>query len=399
MSGVSLELITDPFIYNLVELGTRGGIASINQKYAKANNKYMKDFDPSKPSSHILYTDCENLYGAAMMQPLPTEVDLEYPPELHDHHNCYPLAPTHKKVKMEELSSYSQNLWKDLNGENASKVVTKKLIPTLENKDHYILHYRNLQLYLELGMKVTKIHQIVEFHQSRWLKTYIDFNSQKRKEANNVFEKEFYKLMNNSVFGKTMEDIRRHRNVKLMTDQKKLVKYTSKPSFDHFQIFNQHLVGIENKKVNILLNKPIYVGQAILDISKALMYEFHYKIMKPMYGEDIRLLFTDTGVPIKEFIGLRPKMYSLIYDDDNTEQEKKTAKGIKKCAVKKQLKHANYKECLFQNATTMNSMKLIKSQNYELFVNHIVKKGLSNFDEKRFWTNHIKSYAYGHFKI
>lgn len=97
------------------------------------------------------------------------------------------------------------------------------------------------------------------------------------------------------IVGKTMEDIRRHRNVKLMTDQKKLVKYTSKPSFDHFQIFNQHLVGIENKKVNILLNKPIYVGQAILDISKALMYEFHYKIMKPMYGEDIRLLFTDTG--------------------------------------------------------------------------------------------------------
>ena len=106
-----------------------------------------------------------------------------------------------------------------------------------------------------------------------------------------------------------------------------------------------------------------------------------------------------SGVPIKEFVGLRPKMYSLIYDDGNTEQEKKTAKGIKKCAVKKQLKHANYKECLFQNVSTMNSMKLIKSQNHELFVNHIVKKGLSNFDEKRFWINHIKSYAYGHFKI
>jgi len=129
------------------------------------------------------------------------EVDLEYPRELHLTHNAYPLAPTHKQVHDDELSPYSRLLHQDLHGEHRKRPKTTKLIPTLENKFNYITHYRNLQLYTDLGMKVTKIHRILEFHQSPWLAGYISFNTMKRQQAKNDFEKNFFKLMCNSVFG------------------------------------------------------------------------------------------------------------------------------------------------------------------------------------------------------
>lgn len=125
------------------------------------------------------------------------EVDLEYPPEIHDLHSDYPVAPEHKLIDDEQLSPYSNILWENLNGKKIKRVKTKKLVPTLENRSNYIVHYRNLQLYQELGLKITKIHKILEFHQSAWLKTYIDFNAEMRKMAKNDFEKDFFKLMCN----------------------------------------------------------------------------------------------------------------------------------------------------------------------------------------------------------
>lgn len=157
---------------------------------------------------------------------------------------------------------------------------TSKLVPTLKDKTHYVVHYRNLQLYLSLGMKVTKVHRILEFRQEPWLKIYIDFNSNKRKNAKNDFEKDFFKLMNNAVFCKTMENLRNRVNVKLVHTERKLKKLCAKPSFDRFKIFNEDLVGVENKKVKPLLNKPVYIGQTILDLSKLVMYDFHYNFMK-----------------------------------------------------------------------------------------------------------------------
>ena len=207
----------------------------------------MKHYDEKAPSKYIMYLDANNLYGWAMSQYLPTggfrwmtekqidnidlakykedsekglilEVDLEYPEELHNLHNDYPLAPEKIKVTEDMLSKYSKQI---ANKYGISTGLVHKLIPTLKKKEKYVLNYRNLQLYIDLGLKVTKVHRVLKFNQSPWLKQYIDFNTIKRKNAENAFEKDFFKLMNNSVFGKTMENIRKRVDVRLVTDEKK----------------------------------------------------------------------------------------------------------------------------------------------------------------------------------
>ena len=220
MTGVKLELLSDIDMLLMVEKGIRGGVSMISDRYGKANNKYMGDkFNPSEPSKYLMYLDANNLYGAAMSMKLPThgfkwmnkyelnnwenyscilEVDLEYPKELHDLHNDYPLAPEQIEVNKVE-----------------------KLIPNLRDKEKYVLHYKNLKQYLDLGLELTRIHRGIKFEESEWLKPYIDMNTKLRTKANNNFEKDFFKLMNNSVFGKTMENIRKRVNIKLVNDREK----------------------------------------------------------------------------------------------------------------------------------------------------------------------------------
>ena len=278
----------------------RGGISYIANRYGKANNKYMREYNEKAPSKYIMYLDADNLYGWAMSQYLPTggfkwltekqinninladykddskkgsilEVDLEYPKELHNLHNDYPLGPEKVKVTDNMLSGYCKRISKKF---NISTELVHKLIPTLCDKEKYVLHYRNLQLYLDLGLKVKKVHRALKFNQSPWLKQYIDFNTQKRTQAKNSFEKDVFKLMNNSVIGKTMENIRKRVDVRLVTDEKKLLKMTSKPTYVSSKIFNKNLVTVH--KIKETLNRPAYVGMCILDLSKTLMYDFHY---------------------------------------------------------------------------------------------------------------------------
>ena len=228
MTDIKLELMTDIDMFQFIEKGMRGGISYIANRYGKANNKYMKEYDEKASSKYIMYLDANNLYGWAMSQYLPTggfrwmtekqidkinlaeykedsekgfiaEVDLEYPEELHNLHNDYPLAPEKVKVSEDMLSDYCK---RKADQYGISIGLVHKLIPTLGSKEKYVLHYRNLQLYIDLGLKVTKVHRVLEFNQSPWLKQYIDFNTEKRKNAKNAFEKDFFKLMNNSVFGK-----------------------------------------------------------------------------------------------------------------------------------------------------------------------------------------------------
>ena len=242
MTDMKLELMTDIDMFQFIEKGMRGGISYIANQYGKANNKYMKTYNEKKPIKYIMYLDANNLYGWAMSQYLPTggfkwmtekqidnidlamykedskkglmlEVDLAYPEELHDLHNDYPLGPEKVKVTENMLSGYCKNIAKKY---KISTGLVHKLIPTLSNKEKYVLHYRNLQLYTDLGLKITRVHRVLEFNQSPWMKEYIDFNTKKRTDVKNAFEKDFFKLMNNSVFGKTMENIRKRVDVRLV---------------------------------------------------------------------------------------------------------------------------------------------------------------------------------------
>ena len=474
MTDIKLELMTDIDMFQIIEKGMRGGISYIANRYGKANNKYMKEYDEKAPSKYIMYLDANNLYGWAMSQYLPTggfrwmsekqinnldlakykenskkglilEVDLEYPKELHNLHNDYPLAAERVCVTKDMLSEYCKKIAAKY---NISTGLVSKLVPTLRNKEKYVLHYRNLQLYLDLGLKINKVHRVLEFNQSPWLKQYIDFNTNKRKNAKNAFEKDFFKLMNNSVFGKTMENLRNRVDVRLVTDEKKLTKLASKPTYVSSKIFNDNLVAVHKIKETLTLNRPAYVGMCILDLSKTLMYDFHYNYIKKKYGDKARLLFTDTdsltyeieaedvyrdfwndkdkfdnsdypesspyfdkankkvigkfkdeaaGVPICEFVGLRSKMYSYIKDDQKVG---KTAKGIKKNVIKNDIKHENYRDTLFNNKQIHHKMKTIRSQNHQLGSYEINKVSLSCFDDKRYiLENGIKSYAYGHYLI
>ena len=257
MTNIKLELMTDIDMFQFIEKGMRGGVSYIANRYGNANNKYVKEDDEKAPSKYIMYLDANNLYGWAMSQYLPSgnfkwmtdkeinkidlakykadgkkgliqEVDLEYPQELHDIHNDYPVAPEKVKVSNNMLSAYCKEIAEKY---NISIGLVSKLIPTLRDKKEYILHYRNLQLYLDLGLKIKKVHRVLKFDQSPWLKQYIDFNTEKRKHAKNTFKKDFFKLTNNSVFGKTMENLHKRVDVKLVTNEKKLDKLTSKPTY------------------------------------------------------------------------------------------------------------------------------------------------------------------------
>ncbi|XP_071085832.1 uncharacterized protein [Haliotis cracherodii] len=498
MTGVQLELLTDIDQHLFVEQGLRGGISMISHRYAKANHPNVPGYNPEQPNNHILYLDANNLYGWAMSQSLPVsgfewvhtedfpdvtqvldnaqegyilEVDLDYPKELHDHHNDYPLAPESIGVTDDMLSPFAMNLKrkleddlrenKDKNKENrpAEKQsectkdikAVQKLIPNLQPKQKYVLHYRNLKFYLSLGMKLSKVHRVLKFQQQGWLKAYIEFNTERRKQAKNDFEKDFWKLMNNAVFGKTMENLRKRVDVKLVQGPKRAQKLIAKPSFQAFRIFNENLVAVHLKKQKLYLNRPIYAGFSILDISKILMYDFHYNFIKLKYGARAQLLFTDTdslcysiqtddvyadmledrdlfdtseyhndhplystknkkvlgkmkdethGLPIQEFVGLKSKMYSLVYEKEESLVEKKTAKGVKKCVIKHHTKHAHYKQCLFEREAHMSTMTQIRSFGHELYNIQLNKRGLSPFDDKRYLLEGgVASLAYGHWRI
>ena len=184
------------------------------------------------------------------------EVDLEYPDKLHELHIDYPLAPEKLAATNDMLSEYCKSI-ADKYDIKVSDV--KKLIFILGNKTKYVLNYKNIQLYLSLGIKVTKIHEVLKFKQSDLMKTYIDFNTKKRMGATDDFEKDFFKLMINSVYGKTMENFRKMINVRFVNNKKYFLKYTRKPTYVTHKLFNKKFAAIHEIKQVLVLNKPIYV--------------------------------------------------------------------------------------------------------------------------------------------
>lgn len=465
LTGVNLELITDIDMYLFIESGIRGGMSQISKRYAKANNKEMTEFDETKELSNITYLDANNLYGWAMCEYLPQKdfkwnlenwekskimeldnrgakgylfsVDLHIPDELHNHFNGYALAPESQCVLKENLNEWQQEGYKQ------SKI--KKLITSLSDKKNYVLNYRILKLYLSLGVELMKVNQCVEYTQEKFMEPYIMLNTKLRTDAKNDFEKDFFKLMNNSCFGKTMENVRNRIDFRLISTEKEAwaVKNLKK-----FTIFNENLVGVHIQKTKVELNKPIYMGQCILDDSKLLMYDFHYNFMlKNFKRENIDLLFTDTDSlcyhtrnedineiiknnkdkfdlsnypkehplydktnmkvigkfknespkQIKEFVGLRSKLYSYIVEDEAHEHLK--CKGVKKSASDKQLCFNDYKNTLFNRTNKNITQNSIRSYKHQLYSISQTKTGISYNDDKVYvCDNNIDTITFGHYK-
>ena len=297
-TGIKSELLTDPDMLLMFERGIRGRITQAVRKYASANNKYMGNkFNPNEDTTYLQYLDTNSLYSWEMSQPLPTggfkwvdvnpneiselatrtdkgyllEVDVSYPKELHNPHNDLPFMCERMEI----------------NG-------VEKLVPNLRDKKNYVIHIQAMNQALQHGLRLDGIHQAIEFDQSPWLKSYIDSNTQLRMAATNDFEKDFFKLMNNSVFGKTLENIRKQRNIKLVTTEEKYLRTVMKPNLKSGVLFGENLMRCEMGKIKVVMNKPVYLGQAILDLSKIVMYEFHYDYMVPKYGlEKLKLCYMD----------------------------------------------------------------------------------------------------------
>ena len=170
----------------------------------------------------------------------------------------------------------------------------EKLVCNLHNKKKYVVHIKSLKQALNQELKFKKVHRIIELNQSTWLKPYIDMNTELRKVAGNGFEKGFYKLINNAVFGKTIENVRKHRDIKLVTADKKSSKLVSEPNYHTMNYISEDLSIIEMKRTKVKTNKPIHLGLSILDISKILMHEFWYDYMKPKYNDNVKLCYMDT---------------------------------------------------------------------------------------------------------
>jgi hypothetical protein len=326
---------------------------------------------------------------------------------------------------------------------------SKKLCPNLRNKEKYIVHYRNLKLYVSLGMIVTKVHRVLSFSQKAWMKPYIDFNTLKRRNAKNDFEKELFKLLNNAVFGKTMENVRMRKNIELVCDEKKLTKLLSKPQLESFKIINESTVLVDRVQKTVKLDKPMYAGFCILELSKLIMYNFHYNVILKRYGSNCRLLFTDTdsltysintpnvytdmaqdqhlydfsnydpshplyskvnekvigkfkdecgGTPPIEFVGLRSKMYSLLVEKDKP--SKRTAKGVKRGFVEKRVRHEMYLETLRTRLCTRANFVSFRSLSHNIQTVNFSRICLSAYDDKRYvCRDGIATIAYGHYKL
>ncbi len=355
----------------------RYGKAENSYTRARLNDyEYKKSEECRQNDTYLLYYDANALYASAMCQYLPyggyswedkdnfrqvlkdiksgkigeesnigymLEVDIRYPEELHNSHNDYPCAPEPLVIDNYMLSPYSIKLKYDIaklqKGRREHKLgqskststndpedfydkVTidnnkvPKLVCRLTDKKNYVVHYRTLKVYMDLGLKVTKIHKILSFKQSPWMKTFIEANITLRKASKNEFEKGLYKLFNNAVFGKTMENVRKRKQVELIIDKDILKKRLNSIKHGTWEEIKGGLIIMNVHKETMLMNKPIIVGASILDISKTTMYNFHYNVIKAKYGDSAKLLFTDTDSLCYEItISKGGDIYKDIYED------------------------------------------------------------------------------------
>lgn len=453
VSKVKLEILRDIDMLQFVESGIRGGITQCVKRHAVANNVHIPEtYDPSKESNYIFYADINNLYGHAMTQKLPygefiwldkvqnfdvlgtdpngeygyiLDVDVHYPSSLFQIHADFPFLPVKNKPP-------------------GSKV--EKLLLDFTAKKNYVVHLANLQQALQAKLELKKVNRVLRFKQSKWLSEYINFNTKLRKNASNDFEKDFFKLLNNAVFGKTMESVRNRLNVKMVRSGRELLKLTKKPNFLDRVIYDNKLILVNMSHEKIVFSKPVYIGFCILELSKVLFYDLHYNHMYKKYGNNISIMYMDTdsyvweiktenmyddlesmaylfdfsdyppnhtlhgltipnkkvigklkdetnSIPIKQFVALRPKLYAFQYGNE----EKKKAKGVKKSAVRT-LEFNDYLHTLNTKQDMYTSFQKIGSKLHHVYTDFVCKKALSFYDDKRIiMENGVDTKPYGYY--
>lgn len=466
--------------YLWIEKAVRGGISMIRNRYSKANQVGFPDFDETQPRRSILYVDANALYSYAMSQPMPLknyvwhedttdpftaeqilamddfgadgyvfEVDMDIPHELHAKFSQYPLMPVNRSISESEISPYSHDLNKQSHSKHDAK--TKKLVCDLHPKRNYVIHYRYLKLCLQQGYKLLKIHRYLTFQQTPFLRAFVKSNSEKRAATTSVVRKDMYKLQNNAIYGKFLQNDRNHRTVKLCTTPEKMARAAREGTFRNLHIIDENLVITEHDLTRMKCNKPILVGFTILEISKWLMANFFYNVMFATFGQRVKLLATDTdslimeiespswydelkefpdrlrwfdfsnypidhpyyntdvkevyghfkdetkGDPIVEFVGLKAKMYSCMTLDD---KQKHTAKGVGHVIRRTELTHDLYRDVLMQPQQHFDlrypQTRIGTLSDCQLVTLRSNKITLTSGDSKVYQLDHISSLPYGH---
>ena len=484
MHKPEVELLSDPSMYEFVEKGIRGGMTFVNFHRLVANTPRIPEtHQAERATQDLLYVDENNLYGNALCQKLPQkefkwlskedlatldiltydftgdtglllEVDLEYPPEVQDRSKDLPFAPESHEIVETMLTPFQKDQWKALMEQrygNPNKAYTgcTKLMLTHYDKTNYVVHGQLLQFYVKQGMKIRQIHRGLSFFQSAFFASYIQYNSEKRQQASNTFEKDYYKLKNNALFGKTMENVRNRMNYRLANSEQKLITLASRPEFMSSTIFNPDLVGVRLTKQRITLDKPIYIGQAVLELSKLTMYQLRYDHLNTYakhFGGHIKVAGGDTdsfflwihgfradhllekmkedglldssnypsnhplyseehkarlgcikdeaeGDPFIEWYLLRPKCYSMkAYKG----KDKMRAKGVSRSTLGNEITHASYKQAYNNQVCLSHEQRRINSEKHETFTLKFTKVSLNFWEDKRAWVSKNLSLPYGH---
>jgi len=326
---VELRLLSDIDMYMFMEKAKIGGVSMVGLKrYSEANHPKLASYDVKKKHKYIIYGDVNALYPNGMISKLPydcfqwvninefnlkqalddvdgdygyfLEVDFPIPKELHNQLKDYPILPENISINRDMLSPIQNDTIKQLEAfDEYYESGVSKLVPNLHDKKNYILHIKHLKSALEVcdnfvNLEDIKVHRVMRFKQTEWLKPYIDFCTGMRSQAKNKFYKDYWKLASNSVFGKTMEDTRDRINLFLTSDAKTIQQKMNDIRFSHFEIGENGLVAFHNFKKQTTLNKPIYAGITILNLAKCKMYEIWYGRLKKKYGDKVALLYTDT---------------------------------------------------------------------------------------------------------
>jgi hypothetical protein len=305
-----------------------------------------------------------------------------------------------------------------------------KLICSLSDKERYVVQHKALKFYLKLGLKIKKIHRGMEFNEDDWLTPYIAKNTEERKKVKSKSEKNFFKLMNNAVFGKTMENVRNRVDLRMATSKKQINNLARKTNYQSFNIISENLTSVRMRRSVVMLDKPIYLGAVILDLSKIVMYDFWYNYIKPTWGDRVKLIMTDTdslfvhietddvdvdilkrgdhlkyfdhsnykedcdnkmelgfmknetgGKEISDACAIRAKMYAFRMSDGS--DEKKT-KGVRGYVVKSELTFDDYVNCMKDPGKRhMVEMNGLRSYHQTMYSETVSKVGLSANDDKR----------------